>query len=33
MDDFVLTADNYYSIEANKRFMSVSQFKDRKSVV
>ena len=25
---FVLTAENYYSQEANKHYMSVSQFKD-----
>ena len=25
---FVLTAENYYSQEANERYMSVSQFKD-----
>ena len=24
----VLTADNYYSAEANRQYMSVSQFKD-----
>jgi hypothetical protein len=28
MDEFVLTDDNYYSVEANKRYMSVSMFKD-----
>ena len=27
-DDFVLTADNYYSQEANERFMSVHQYLD-----
>lgn len=26
--DFVLTAENYHSLEANQRFMSVSQYKD-----
>ena len=25
-DDFVLTEDNYYSEEANKRFMSFHQY-------
>ena len=28
MSDFVLTADNYYSSEADKRFMSVHQYLD-----
>lgn len=28
MDDFILTADNYHSSEANMRFLSASQFKD-----
>ena len=27
-DDFVLTADNYYSAEANWRYMSVHQYLD-----
>ena len=27
-DDFILTADNYYSREANERYMSVHQFLD-----
>ena len=27
-DDFILTADNYYSQEANQRFMSVHQYLD-----
>lgn len=28
MSDFVLTADNYYSVEADKRYMSVHQYLD-----
>ena len=28
MSDFVLTAENYYSQEANEKFVSVSQYKD-----
>ena len=28
MSDFVLTADNYYTLEANKRYMSVHQYFD-----
>lgn len=28
MSEFILTADNYYSKEANERYMSVSMFKD-----
>ena len=28
MSDFVLTEDNYYSAEADKRFMSVHQYLD-----
>ena len=27
-DDFVLTAENYYSQEANERYMSVHQYLD-----
>ena len=27
-DDFVLTSDNYYSQEANERYMSVHQYLD-----
>ncbi len=28
MENFILTSDNYYSDKANKKYMSVSQFKD-----